>query len=532
MEKNRSHTTERILNLTLEIIYLLTGENYIAFKLADGLVATNMKKTQSLNIDPPSQSIRKNNKKVEEVTNEIIELLTGEVPIRCEDSSVPYPMEVWEYIEGHKVFCKDVMMEKRPPLTSPDGSSKRNPPERCPRPLYSQNVAPERKKILQEYKVTLEVNQTDQGTETMDESEGPYMMGDESCKEEEDPPEISTDPGNTRTTPKYIKDEEEEEEEEELVRIKEEDVPVEISNDGRYIGNESITSPGDETENDNLTENSTEENVITPYLHPQLSSADLLSDPSTHGGSLTQHSPPDTQNTDHSGGLMFSCTICGRFFARKATLLSHQEIHTAEKRYLCSVCGKCFATSSDLSTHQKIHTAEKPYPCPECGKRFTHLGTLLSHQKTHTGEKPYSCSECGKSYALRTDLSRHQRLHTGKKPYSCLECGKCFIKSSNLVNHMRTHTGEKPYTCSECGKCFSQQCNLKSHKRIHTGQKPYACSECEKCFSRSSSLVKHMRTHTGEKPYACSECGKCFSQQSNLKLHKKIHAGKKPYSRS
>ncbi|PIO23277.1 hypothetical protein AB205_0034450, partial [Aquarana catesbeiana] len=31
------------------------------------------------------------------------------------------------------------MMENQPPLTSPDGSSNENPPERCPRPLYSQD---------------------------------------------------------------------------------------------------------------------------------------------------------------------------------------------------------------------------------------------------------------------------------------------------------------------------------------------------------------------------------------------------------
>ncbi|KAM5141345.1 gastrula zinc finger protein XlCGF53.1-like [Mantella aurantiaca] len=79
MEKERSHMTERMLNLTLEIIYLLTGENYIAFKLSDALVATNMKKTQRLGIEPPPHSLRKDSKKVEKVTNEIIELLTGEV---------------------------------------------------------------------------------------------------------------------------------------------------------------------------------------------------------------------------------------------------------------------------------------------------------------------------------------------------------------------------------------------------------------------------------------------------------------------
>ncbi|PIO23713.1 hypothetical protein AB205_0043380, partial [Aquarana catesbeiana] len=35
------------------------------------------------------------------------------------------------------------MMDNQPPLTSPDGSSNGNPPERCPRPLYSRNSTQE-----------------------------------------------------------------------------------------------------------------------------------------------------------------------------------------------------------------------------------------------------------------------------------------------------------------------------------------------------------------------------------------------------
>ncbi|PIO30226.1 hypothetical protein AB205_0083970 [Aquarana catesbeiana] len=112
------------------------------------------------------------------------------------------------------------MMKNRPPLTSPDGSSNRNPPERCSRPLYSRDSTQEHQEILQEDQddnlITIKV-------EVKEEADGSYVSGDESCMEEEVPPEISTDPGDTQSD---IKDEEEKGGH---VRIKEEDIFIEIS---------------------------------------------------------------------------------------------------------------------------------------------------------------------------------------------------------------------------------------------------------------------------------------------------------------
>ncbi|KAM5125004.1 oocyte zinc finger protein XlCOF29-like [Mantella aurantiaca] len=121
MEEDQSHMTERILNLTLEIIYLLTGESYPLVKSGDQV---------TIMVPPPHslQPERNNSKKILEVIQKMIGLLTG---------------EEWEYLEGHKDLYKDVMMDNQPLLTSPDGSSNRNPPVRCPRPLYSRDSTQE-----------------------------------------------------------------------------------------------------------------------------------------------------------------------------------------------------------------------------------------------------------------------------------------------------------------------------------------------------------------------------------------------------
>ncbi|CAI9550738.1 unnamed protein product, partial [Staurois parvus] len=87
------------------------------------------------------------------------------------------------------------MMENRPPLTSPDGSSNGNPPERCPHPLYSRDSTQEHQEIPQEHQ---EIPQEDQSQNLLqfeikdEEEEELYVWNDEPCKEEENPPEIST----------------------------------------------------------------------------------------------------------------------------------------------------------------------------------------------------------------------------------------------------------------------------------------------------------------------------------------------------
>ncbi|XP_073511586.1 uncharacterized protein [Phyllobates terribilis] len=498
MDIDRDKMVERILHLTLEILFWLTGERLITGP-------------------PPHPLIHEDiNDQILELAYKMIELLTGEIPIRCQDVAVYFSMEEWEYLEGHKDLYK-IMMEVPQPLTSPDLSSKRTTPERCPRPLLPQSCKQEVPNVPQGEDLT-HINTTET-----------YVRGDERCKEE---------------IPTY-------------------DYPDNCTQ--RSEG--QLTSSIFKSDVFQIPQDTIEVNTITPDIPLSLHSKDLSSDPMkqvlssdsllttkenhSHKISIKKQTAPKAKKpfsgseyrnsfplkksflkhqNIHTAKNRFSCSKCGRCFNRKSNLVRHEITHTVEKPFSCLECGKCFLQKSTLIKHQRTHTGEKPFPCSECGKCFVQKSNLIAHQRTHTGEKPFPCSECGKCFAKKSNQITHQRTHTGEKPFPCLECGKCFNQKSSFLKHQRTHTVEKPFSCSDYGKCFVQKSYLNIHQRTLTGEKPFSCSECGKCFTDKSTLIKHQRTHTGEKRFPCSEYGKCFNQKSDFVKHQRTHTGAKHFS--
>ncbi|XP_063814134.1 zinc finger protein 17-like [Pseudophryne corroboree] len=460
---DKGQIPERILNLTLEILYLLTGEDYIVVKKSGDSVTPSscprvpggLSRTQSPIAVPSPHSLihgRHNDQKILELTNKIIQLLTGEVPQGNEDVSLNFSMEEWERLGRDTVNnMDDLMVENHQTLRSLDLKPPLNAGVCETKSIVDLHhggqcttICKTRKRKGQPVRYVAENSGCGEG--------GGNLADSDAC----------TEHAQTECSSAYIKKE-----------------------DGAKI--------------------------YTRSEHTQTDFTSVRAKGEAEGEGA-KGPRADFMRIDYDS-----------IFVSNSVSVPQE---TTRKLYDCTLCGKTFTSKSGIVKHRRMHSG-RVVTCADCGKEFTCNSELVAHQRTHTGEKPFPCSSCGKCFSTNTNLVAHQRIHTGEKPYSCTECGKCFTSSSDLVKHQIIHTGEKPFCCSDCGKGFTSKSNLVKHHRIHTGEKPFLCSECGKGFAIKSNLIKHQVVHTGEKPYPCPECGKCFSNQSNVSKHQRIHYGAK-----
>ncbi|XP_073542291.1 uncharacterized protein [Phyllobates terribilis] len=405
MDKDRQKMTNKILKLTLEIIYLLTGEDYTVVKKTSERYMTPWNNPYVSEVWGMIQSPH-NEQKVLELTHKIIELLTGEV-----SAAGAYSNTIGVNIEESRDFYSDVMENE--PVTLLDGSSKRNLQEKCPNPYYSQDCPVEKKNVHLKHQNRGE-DLINIKVEVIAAQEEMCVRNDHQCKEEK--------------------------------------IPVAISRDAQFKSSKSplSLSQSSKIEDRNMIQDCQKDPPFSQDVLQGLPTSNVLPE------LLDHEDAPDTshflaQSIDHRGYKTFQCFECGKSFAKKSVLVEHQRIHTGEKPFSCSDCGKCFTQRSNLAQHQRIHRGENPFMCLECGKYFSKKSNLLRHQRIHRGEKPFACPDCGKCFTSKSQLEVHQRIHTGEKPFTCMDCGKCFIQKSDLVRHQKVHPDSRVASIPQFG---------------------------------------------------------------------------------
>ncbi|CAI9558756.1 unnamed protein product, partial [Staurois parvus] len=298
-----------------------------------------------------------------------------------------------------------------------DGFSNGNPPERCPRPLYSRDSTQEHQEIPQEDQ---EENLINIKIDVKDE-EDPYESGDELSIEVETPPEISRDPRDTRTTQREVKTEEEEEG---RVRIKEEEDLMEISTGAANNQNPPQRCPSlhdswnSKEEHDEILQDDQDESFIKVEVKEEAEEMvdELFKEEE-------DEFPPEIRTDgryrryrmEKSSGMSLDGDIEGGDIIAESSALNAMTLNL----------------HPDPTSAPSTHGVRCPPPIAHLtnGTRsedFSREADLTLHQRGPQKQKPFSCSECGKCFTLKQQLVRHPENSLGREAFFLFGVRKMF----------------------------------------------------------------------------------------------------------
>ncbi|XP_028037524.1 zinc finger protein 572-like [Bombyx mandarina] len=256
----------------------------------------------------------------------------------------------------------------------------------------------------------------------------------------------------------------------------------------------------------------------------------------------------------HGGAKPYTCTLCGKNYKRKTTMVHHRQHHRADQPALsCPACPKRFHSERKLQRHAARHGAARSslrYECPVCAHMFHTRYHALMHLKSHLKEGLIQEENRPEIVAMLLQNARRLPQDPGAVPSAaaddersrvCNICGEVFQHFYYLEEHLKSHGSriaiedldrpeEKRYTCTVCQKSFKLHYYLKLHGYTHSKEKPYICQQCGKGFITKGKLKRHLETHSGLKKYQCHICYKFFTRPSYLRIHVRTIHGTQDYN--
>ncbi|OCT63053.1 uncharacterized protein znf684.L [Xenopus laevis] len=369
--------TERIVNEALEVIYLLTGQEWTVVK---------------------KDSIQRG-----------INQMNGEIPIKRGDVAVYFSMDEWEYLDEHRDRYLNLLMDEHLPFTQfkiPEdwGEEETTNQDMLDDPYVDPPLS--------------EDQEDDDDDSSMsdwhpDQNYRPKTDASSSSDEE------SSAPKSKRRSIKKSRSESDSDNE----------TSSEHSKSSNPLPADTQEPPDTEPRKCNGCD-ITFPNKSQLDLHLTLSPECLM----FVGPEDEDEKPevlPEKKNTH-------DCEECGKSFTRKAELRKHKKKHIKRKSIKCEDCGRRFFYRSQFLIHRRVHTGERPYQCKECGAQFGHKCSLVIHQKKHTGEARFTCGKCGRQFEAKAKLNKHVKIHE-RETVSCPQCSKCFTYKAALFKHLKVH---------------------------------------------------------------------------------------------
>ncbi|KAI5643517.1 hypothetical protein NE865_04501 [Phthorimaea operculella] len=133
----------------------------------------------------------------------------------------------------------------------------------------------------------------------------------------------------------------------------------------------------------------------------------------------------------------FKCKVCNVLFNKSYNFKKHYYSQHSAKQVECSECGRCYGSEALLKQHK--YDSHASITCSICGKSYKNRYSLLYHMRQHSGEQPYQCQHCDMKFQWSSRRAEHIRRYHLEPSVECDICHNMFRSLGSLYDHRKRH---------------------------------------------------------------------------------------------